>query len=117
MPASLSARRAGTSILHPSHGTNVCLGLASGYHCQVSSSWVAAPPLALVCDATARVAPICCLGRIVPGTTVEWASSEIAPRGSVRPLDTTLDAPRRAPRQLDKRWPDRPLVPRRGRTF
>jgi hypothetical protein len=54
---------------------------------------------------TARVAPICCLGRIVPGTTVELAASEIAPIGLVRPLDTTLDAPSRAPRQLAKGGP------------
>src|SRR5262245_38660192 len=85
------------------HGTDVFLSLASGCHRQHSFSWVAAAPLAPVCDVTARVTPICCLGRIMPGTTVEWASSEIAPRGPARPLDTTLDAPPGAPRQLDKR--------------
>src|SRR6516225_5667858 len=47
-------------------------------------------PPTLVCDGTARVAPICCLGRIVPSTTAELAASEIAPSGLVWPLDTTL---------------------------
>ena len=36
MPGSLSARRAGTSVLHSSHGMDVLLGLASGCHRQRS---------------------------------------------------------------------------------
>src|SRR5262245_18120583 len=75
------------------------------------SAAVTVPPGSLlrsrptVCDSTARVTPICCLGRIVRNTTVELAASEIAPIGPVRPLDTTLDAPPRAPRQLAKGGP------------
>jgi hypothetical protein len=90
------------SLIQP---TDVCSSLASPFRHLHPFFWVTAPPPDTVCDRTARVAPICCLGRIVPNTTVELAASEIAPNGPVRPLDTTLDAPQRAPRQLAKGSP------------
>src|SRR5262249_19172991 len=76
-----------------------------GFDRRHAASRVALRPPTLVCDMTARVAPICCLGRIVPRTTVELAASEIAPIGLVWPLDTTLDALEQAPRQLAKGGP------------
>jgi hypothetical protein len=104
-PTSLPTRRTGDirwSVMHP---TDVSSAPDSGLDCRHAASRVAVLPPTLVCDGAARVAPICCLGRIVPSTTVELAAWEIAPIGLVWPLDTTLDAPEPAPRQLTKGGP------------
>ena len=79
-----------------------CLRLRPPARCLRSRASASDPGLR---RGTARVAPICCLGRIVPSTTAELAASEIAPSGLVWPLDTTLDALEQAPRQLAKGGP------------
>ena len=104
-PTSLPIRRTGDIHWSAAHPTDVSSAPASGFGLRHAGSGVALRPPTLVCDGTARVAPICCLGRIVPSTTVELAASEIAPIGLVWPLDTTLDALEQAPRQLAKGGP------------
>ena len=104
-PTSLPIRRTGDIRQSVAHPTDVSSAPASGFGRRHAASGVALRPPTLVCDGTARVAPICCLGRIVPSTTVELAASEIAPIGLVWPLDTTLDALEQAPRQLAKGGP------------
>src|SRR5262249_57568532 len=104
-PTSLPIQRTGDIRWSVAHSTDVPSAPASGFGRRHAASGVALRPPTLVCDGTARVAPICCLGRIVPSTTVELAASEIAPIGLVWPLDTTLDALEQAPRQLAKGGP------------